>query len=67
MLKMRTDFKWRIGDTDYIIRNVPCEEYGGEKVFNLDVSIKVATIRDLMVMNEIPHDVDFKLAEDIEF
>jgi hypothetical protein len=67
LLKM--DFEWSILDANYIIRNVPYERLDaeGEIFFDLDVSLKMAMIRDLMVTNEIPHDVDFELVAEFEF
>lgn len=66
---MRTDVKFSIEGTDYIIRSVPCEkfDYDDELYFNIGDSIKMAMIRDLMVEDKIPHDVDFRKVEDFEF
>lgn len=66
---MKKDIHWSILETDYIVRNVPYEIYDaeGEVFFDLGVSIKLTAIRDLMVMNELPHDLDYDVFKDVEF
>lgn len=54
-------------DKKCVIRNVPCEIVGEEKVLDLNVSLKVTTLRDLMFDNELPLDVNYEDFKDIEF
>ncbi len=59
--------KWSIYNNDYIIRNVPYEIIDSEEVIDLDTSVKVTALRDLMVEEDIPKDVDFNDFDEIEF
>lgn len=65
----KKDIYWQIADNAYIVRNVPYlkADYDGEELLDLDVSIAITTLRDLMVENAIPHDVDYGDFADIEF
>ena len=66
---LKKDICWTIAGTSYIVRKVPylIADNDGEEMLDLDVSITVATLRDLMVENAIPHVVDYEDYADIEF
>ncbi|MEK4025413.1 hypothetical protein [Sporosarcina sp. FSL W7-1283] len=66
---MKKDLEWTIEDTLYVIRNVPHEIYDGydDGLIDMSVAIKVSMLRDLMVENKIPHDVDYEVVKDVEF
>ncbi|MGQ4668107.1 hypothetical protein ACUIJN_20210 [Metabacillus halosaccharovorans] len=63
------DIHWQIEECAYVVRNVPYlkADYDGEEMLDLDVSIALTTLRDLMVENAIPHDVNYDEFADIEF
>ena len=64
----KKDVRFTIKNVDYVIRNVPYEEYDcDEALIDLNVAIKVTALRDLMYGNEIPKDVDFDTFSNIEF
>lgn len=68
--KSTQEVKWTIDDNVYLVRNVPVSTYNGDEMdqtIGLGVSLKLQMIRDLMVAEEIPYDVDFSLVADIEF
>lgn len=50
---------WEIDGKSYRILNVPYSEFNDEDYYDLDVSLKLAMIKDLMVKKEIPREVDF--------
>lgn len=66
---MNKDITWTIDGVKYTIRNVPYEKHDadGEEFIDLDVAIKLEIIRELMNEDKIPQDVDYSLAEGIEF
>lgn len=59
---------WNIQNKEYKVKNVPYVELDAEEknYFNMDVSIRLTMLRDLMVMNEIPNVVDYSLVADFE-
>lgn len=63
------DIHWQIEDCAYVVRNVPYlkADYDGEELLDIDVSIAITTLRDLMVENVIPYDVDYGDFADIGF
>lgn len=64
------DISWKVDNKTYLIRNVPyTDEEGSEEsvYYPLDVALKVAMIRDLMVQEEIQSEVDFRKVADLEF
>lgn len=63
------DIIWRIEQNEYIVRNVPYVELDadGAEFLDLDVSITVTALRDLMVGNAIPNDVRYEDFANIEF
>ena len=63
----KTDLHWIIGNTSYVIRNVPYEQIHDEESFDMNTAIKITMLRDLMVEDKIPHDVDFESVVDFEF
>lgn len=69
MEKLKQDVNWTISDVNYVVRNVPYTELDaeGDEFFDLGVTIKLAMIRDLMYMNQIPHDVNFDDVADMKF
>ncbi|MFD2639132.1 hypothetical protein [Piscibacillus salipiscarius] len=62
------DVQWKINDSKYIIRNVPYlkADYDEEELFDLDVSLTITSLRDLMVENKIPNDVNYEDFADIK-
>ncbi|WP_243292963.1 hypothetical protein [Bacillus sp. FJAT-47783] len=66
---LKKDIHWQIADCAYVVRNVPYlkADYDGEEMLDLDVSVAVTTLRNLMVENVIVHDVDYEDFADIEF
>ena len=69
----RTQFKkniiWNIEQDEYIVRDVPCIKVDAEdeEFLDLDVSLTVAALRDLMVEELIPNDVNYDDFSHIEF
>lgn len=65
----KKDLYWEVASQKYVLRNVPFfqADYDEEEIVDLDVSIKVTALRDLMVENELPHDVNYEIYADIEF
>lgn len=66
---MRKDFEIEIDGVAYKIRNIPYELYDaeGEEFIDLGSAIKLQMIITLMKQNDIPHDVDFTVVEDLKF
>lgn len=62
------DFEWEMDGVKYRILNVPHYEIDAEEslYIDLDVALKMAIIRDLMVEGKIPLEVDYKEVEDVE-
>lgn len=67
--KPTKDIVWSILDKEYAVRNVPYSRLAadGEEFLSLGVSIKLELIRELMLLDEIPNDVDFNDVADIKF
>lgn len=63
------DIHWQIADCKYVVRDVPylIADYDSEELLDMDVSITVTTLRDLMVENAIPNEVNYNDFADIEF
>ncbi|HBI05156.1 MAG TPA: hypothetical protein DDY49_14135 [Paenibacillaceae bacterium] len=63
------DVTWSISGIEYIVRNVPYSMLSAidSEFLDLDVSIRLTAIRDLMVENEIPHDINYEDLAHIEF
>ena len=63
------DIVWSILDKEYTVRNVPYSilDAEGEEFLSLGVSVKLELIRKLMLMDEIPHNVDFNDVADLKF
>ncbi len=68
-ISLKKDIQWKIEDCAYVVRNVPYirADYDGEELLDLDVSIKVSTLHDLMVKNAIPQDVNYDDYADIKY
>lgn len=66
---LKKDIRWQIEDSVYVVRNVPYlkADYDGEELLDIDVSITLTALRDLMVEAMIPLDVDFTDFADIQF
>ncbi|PLR99603.1 hypothetical protein [Bacillus sp. T33-2] len=66
---LKKDFVWAISGVQYKVKNVPYYEMDApeKEYLDLDVTIKLAAIRDLMYANEIPHEVDYEDIDHIEF
>ena len=66
---LKKDIIWKIDNIEYKVINVPYSELDAEEdeYLNLDVSLKLTMIRDLMVSGEIPCEVDFGDVVDLEF
>ena len=63
------DIIWNINQNEYIVRNVPYQELDtdGEDFIDFNVSITITALRDLMVDEAIPKDVNYSDFADIEF
>lgn len=66
---LKKDINWQTENRVYIVRNVPYlkADNDGEEMLDLDVSITLTALRDLMVENTIPQDIDYMDFADIEF
>ncbi|MDN4608187.1 hypothetical protein [Sporosarcina highlanderae] len=62
------DVKWTIDEKAYVVKNVPYSILPAEEneYFDMDVSIRLTMIRDLMYMNEIPAVIDYSVVSDFE-
>lgn len=56
----KKDVIWDLSNTEYKVLNVPYSVFQDEEYFDLDVSVKLTMIKDLMVLKEIPPIVDFE-------
>ncbi|MBS4178816.1 hypothetical protein [Lederbergia citrea] len=65
----KKDITWNILDRKYIVRNVPytVSDTEDEQFLDLDVSMRLTALRDLMFENEIPHDINYEDIAHIEF
>lgn len=65
----KKDIHWYIDETTYVIRNVPYlkSDYDGEELLDLEVSITVTALCDLMIVDAIPHDIVYEDFADIEY
>jgi hypothetical protein len=65
----KKDLHWQVAGHKYVLRNVPFvrSDYDEEEIIEFDVSIRVVALRDLMVDNELPHDINYEKYADIEF
>ena len=50
---------WNISDIEYKVRNFPYSVFNDEEFYDLDVTLKLSMIKDLMVQEEIPTTIDF--------
>lgn len=66
---LKKDFRWQIEDSVYVVRNVPYlkADYDDEELLDVGVSITLTALRDLMVEEAIPLDVDFTDFADVQF
>lgn len=63
------EVSWDIAGVEYKILNVPTYHMHSEEkeYFDMDVTLKIAMIRDLMYAKEIPNIVDFNDIADLQF
>ncbi|MBS4224168.1 hypothetical protein [Lederbergia citrea] len=66
---LKKDIIWNILEKKYIVRNVPytVSDTEDEQFLDLDVSMRLTALRDLMFENEIPHDINYEDIAHIEF
>jgi hypothetical protein len=68
--KHMQDVSWEIEQKKYVIHNVPFkvyQEYFNDEVYHSDVTLKLLLLKDLMEADEIPSNIDFQEAMDIQF
>ncbi|MED4852178.1 hypothetical protein P9386_10150 [Caldifermentibacillus hisashii] len=63
----KKDVLWQILGNEYRVLNVPHYKMNSEEYFDIDVTFKLAMIRDLMITNEIPKTVNFEEIADFTF
>ncbi len=65
----KRELVWNIAGTEYKVLNVPTYDMNSEEkeYFDMDVTMKLSMIRDLMYADEIPHTVDFEEVADFDF
>ncbi|MCB5936616.1 hypothetical protein LI012_14655 [Caldibacillus thermoamylovorans] len=63
----KKDVLWQILGNEYRVLNVPHYKMNLEEYFDIDVTFKLAMIRDLMITNEIPKTVNFEEIADFTF
>lgn len=64
----KIDFEWSNAGVKYVIRNVPClNDENKEESFSLDVTLKMAALKDLMFDGKISKDVDFEEFSGIKY
>lgn len=59
---------WNIDGKQYVVENVPYSELKAEEneYFDMDVSIRLTMLRDLMLMEEIPSKIDYSMVANFE-
>lgn len=62
------DVVWNIDGKQYIVQNVPYSELKAEEneYFDMDVSIRLTMLRDLMYIKEIPSIIDYGIVANFE-
>lgn len=62
------DVVWNIGEREFVVKNVPYSELPSEEnqYFDMDVSIRLTMLRDLMCMGEIPTIIDYSIVANFE-
>lgn len=63
------DIVWSTLDKKCTVRNVPYSKVDaeGEEFISVGVSLKLELIKELMLQDEIPYDVDFSDIADLNF
>lgn len=61
------DFEWHMNNSSYAIRDVPYEIHNGQKMFDLEVALKMEMVIELMLVDRVPHDVSFNKVKDVSF
>lgn len=56
---LRKDMIWAVNGDTYMVQNVPHEIIDDEEVLDLDTSMKLTALRDLMIIGKIPRTIDF--------
>lgn len=66
---MMKNIVWNFLDKKYTVRNVPyfIVDDKGEEFLSAGVALKLELIKELMLRNEIPNDVDFSDVADLKF
>jgi len=62
----KKEIVWNISDTEYKVRNVPYSVFNDEEFYDLDVTLKLSMIKDLMVQEEIPTTIDFEKVTNLD-
>lgn len=62
---LRKDMIWSVNEDTYRVQNVPYEIIDGEEVLDLDTSMKLAALRELMIAGKMRHIMDFLDFKDI--
>ncbi|WP_433595430.1 hypothetical protein [Lysinibacillus xylanilyticus] len=59
---------WNIDGKQYVVENVPYSELKAEEneYFDMDVSIRLTMLRDLIFMEEIPSKIDYSIVANFE-
>jgi hypothetical protein len=60
------DVSWETDQKRYVIRNVPFKLYSNDVVYSSDITLKLLKLKDLMESGEIPSDIDFRKALEIQ-
>lgn len=58
----KTDYRFNISGRHCVIRNVPCYDHFGAISFNTEVAGVLPNVKDLMLLNEIPDDIEYEAA-----
>jgi len=62
----KKEIVWNISDTEYKVRNVTYSVFNDEEFYDLDVTLKLSMIKDLMVQEEIPTTIDFEKVTNLD-
>ena len=59
-MNSKTDYVFNIPDRHCVMRNVPCYEHHGAIAYNMDVVGILPTVKDVMLLKEIPDDIEYE-------
>ncbi len=67
--KQTKDIVWNVFDRELTVRNVPYSKIDaeGEEFISIGTSLKLELIKELMLHDEIPYEVDFSDVADLKF